>query len=38
MTRIRQVALRALSACCGAPLERWNDGKLHCSSCSARQG
>jgi hypothetical protein len=28
----------AKSACCGAPLERRNDGKLYCSECGSFQG
>jgi transposase len=27
----------ALSSCCGAALERRNDGRLYCSECGKRQ-
>ena len=31
-------AARSKSSCCGARLERRNDGKLYCSECGSYQG
>jgi hypothetical protein len=35
---LRSSRSKALSRCCGAPLERRNDGKLYCSECGSFQG